>query len=171
MFAKVCIMKNYTIVHLYEDGVAVIKYKKNIFSKLQWGVRNENGETTLFAGEFEDVIILSCSLIARKVNLGKDNFKWELTKWNGQKICPPKYDNCPEWIIKDKLLFAPANNLIALIDNAGHQLCKPRYMRLRPVVYTRERDAGIACEGVRNGLWYKININGVELKTEYHQRY
>ena len=161
-------MKQYAVVHFYENGVRVIKYKKNIFSKTQWGIKNEKGEITLFSGEFENVVVLSTKLIARKVKLGKDKFKWELAKYSGQRICQPKYDKCPKWVVRDRLLFAPVNNQIALIDNVGHQLCKPQYTRL--AITTSDRTCGVVCEGARDGYWYKINIKGVELEAKYYRR-
>ena len=150
-------------------GLAVIKYKKHIFSKVQVGVINEKGEETLFSSDCERVEILSYNLLAVQVRVNKDESKWMLTTRAGQRLSSPKYDKAPKWVVKDKLLSAPIDRLLTLIDDKGNQLCKPRYKFLRSVS-RRERESGVACEGARDGYWYKINVKGVELKARYHER-
>lgn len=149
-------------------GLACIKYKKHIFSKVQVGVINEKGEETLFSSDCERVEILSYNLLAVQVRVNKDESKWMLTTRAGQRLSSPKYDKCPEWIVEGMLLSAPIDGMFTLIDGKGHQLCKAQYVRLRSSAYYRE--TGIACEGARDGYWYKINIKGVELKARYHER-
>jgi hypothetical protein len=149
-------------------GLAVVKFKKNIFSKVQLGVINEKCEETLFPNECEEIIVLGNNLLAVKVRINEGTYKWMLTTKVGKKLCSPKYDKCPEWVVKDRLLFAPVDNQITLIDNAGHQLCKPKYTRL--IINWYDGENGIVCEGARNGYWYKINIKGVELESKYHRR-
>jgi hypothetical protein len=174
----VVIMGKYNIVHPKKEGFAVIQYKKNIFSKMQWGIDDEKNNFILFIGKFEDVIVLNSNLIARKVKITKDMFKWELVKKTGERICQPKYDKCPQliatiWKVQKNtsryFYIAPINGCYAVLDAAGRQLCKPQYTRWREA-YRDERESGIICEVARNGYWYKINTKGVELKTKYHER-
>lgn len=162
----ICPIK-YLKIGIFTCGLATVKYKKNIFSKIQIGIVNEKGEETLFPCECEEIKVLSYNLLAVKVRINENKSKWMLTTRNGKSLCSPKYDEAPEWIVSDKLLSAPVDRLITLIDEKGHQLCKPQYYRLR-TVHKSERESGVACEGARNGYWYKINIKGVELKARYH---
>ena len=153
----------------YVDGIAVVQGKKNIFSRTQWGILDIYGIVTWISGEYENVIALTRNLIAvqEKVKKGQKG-AWGLVDKNNIVICKPKYDKCPEWIIKGEFLMAQVCCQITILDNAGRQLCKPQYTSLRNA-YRDERESGIICEGIRNGYWYKINNKGVELKTGYHE--
>lgn len=154
----------------YVEGLAVVKHKKNIFSKMQCGVVDIYGIVTLFSGEYNNAIVLGRNLIAVQEKVREDQKgRWGLVDKNGTIICKPKYSKCPEWLIKDKLLLAQIDELLTLLDNKGHQLCKAQYTRVRTTC-RRETESGIACEGSREGYWYKINFKGVELKTRYHER-
>lgn len=153
----------------YVDGLAAVKRKKNIFSKMQCGVVDIYGIVTLFSDEYDDAIVLNKNLIAVKEKV-KDGQKalWGLVDKNGTIICKPKYTKCPEWILKDKMLWTQIGNFITVLDSSGHQLCKAQYTRIRPAYYI-EKQSGIVCECARGGYWYKINIKGVEIKTKYHE--
>ena len=163
----ICPIK-YLKIGIFVCGLATVKYKKNIFSKVQIGVVNEKGEETLFPSECEEVKVLSYNLLAVKVRINENKYKWMLTTRTGKALCSPKYDEAPEWVVSDKLLRASVDHLITLIDEKGHQLCKPQYYRIR-LAPKIDRENGVACEGARNGYWYRINIKGVELKARYHE--
>ena len=160
-------MAKYNIVHSKKEGLAVIKYKKNIFSKMQWGVDDEKNDFILYTGKFEDVRVLNINLIARKIKIGKDKFKWELAKRSGERICPPKYDECPEFIIRtwissnveNYFYIAPVDGLYTIINGAGYQLCKPKYESIQRDFYG---DGFL--KGLRTGTWYKLNKKAVELE-------
>lgn len=164
----VSIMAKYNLVSEKHDGLQVITYKKNIFSKIQWGVINNKQEITLFSGNFEDVVILNRNLIARKVKIAKDKFKWELAKKSGERICPPKYDYCPEYIVRtwtsenieNYFYIAPVDGLYTLINGTGQQLCKPMYERIE-----RDYVGNGFLRGLRGKYWHKINKKGIELKS------
>lgn len=165
----ICPIKYLDIGMFGEFGLAIIKYEKNIFSKVQLGVITEKGEETLFPSDCEDIVILSRNLLAVKVRINKTNSKWMLTTRSGQRLSAPKYDEHPKWIIFDNLLSICIDGLFALSDTKGNQLCKAQYTRFRLEAYYREKETGIACEGARDGFWYKINTKGVEIKTKYHE--
>lgn len=167
-------MANYKEVGFKSKGLQVITRKKTSFSKIQWGIIDEKKEITWFTGNFENVEILNRNLIARKVKIAKDKFKWELAKKSGERICPPKYDYCPEYIVRtwtsenieNYFYIAPVDGLYTLIDGAGRQLCKPKYERIERDFYGN----GFV-RGARGEYWYRLNKKGVEIKCKPEPRW
>jgi len=108
-------------IRSYIDGLATVKYKKNIFSKVQWGVVDTHGCVTLFSGDYENMIVLNHNLIAvqEKGQKGQKG-RWGLVDKNGIVICKPQYDECPVCIIGNQFYTVSINGMHMLIDATGH---------------------------------------------------
>ena len=152
----------YMSIDSFVDGLAAVRYKKNIFTKVQNGVINEKGEETLFSHEYILIKVLNRNMIAAKVPTGRDEFGWCLIKKSGERICQPKYDCFPDRIGNTQFWKAAVNGYFTLIDEKGHQLCKPIY---DDIVW---RDGCL--QGLRDRYWYRMNNRGVETgyKTPKH---
>lgn len=150
----ICAIK-YLSIKPFVDGLAAIRFKKNIFSKEQAGVINEKGEETLFSPEYLDIKILNRNMIAAKVQVSKKECQWCLIKKTGERICQPKYDCFPDRIGNTEFWKAAVNGHFTLIDAKGHQLCKP--------IYDDISWAEGYLQGLKKHYWYKMNKQGVEL--------
>lgn len=155
----ICTVK-YLRISPFVDGLAAIRFKKNIFSKIQTGVINENGEETLFSSEYLEIKVLNRNMIAAKVEVAKDKFKWCLIKKTGERICQPKYDACPEKILHTDLWRAPIDTKYAVISANAQQLSKPIY----DDIWWFEG----YLQGLRDRYWYKMNKQAVEIDCRPH---
>ena len=126
----ICSIK-YLQIKPFVDGLASVKRRKNIFSKVQWGVIDVYGFETLFPGEYADIVVLNRDLIAVQEKTKKARKgRWGLLDKYGRVICKPKYDECPGYVIPNEFWKASIDDLFTLIDSSGHQICKAKYDKI-----------------------------------------
>ena len=114
----------YSFISDFTDGLAVIKFKKNIFSKEQWGVMNEKFEVNLFSEEYKNVKVLNRKILAVQLEDGE----WRIIKKSGEKIPGPTYDECPG-PFSDGVAPVKCKKLYAFINEDGQQICKAIFSR------------------------------------------
>ena len=181
----ICPIK-YLQIYKFYSGLAILKYKKKVASKVRWGVINEKAEIVIFPEEYEEIKILSSKLIAFKEKLNKCEEKWELDnngkirkvkvktieyRWgiissSGSTICTAKYDSCPECIRDNEFWIAPINGYFTLINAEGKQLCRAKYDIIEADVM--EPDFFYA---YRNHCQYRMNKKGREIKKNRCKMY
>lgn len=146
----------YSFISDFTDGLAVIKFKKNIFAKELWGVIDEKLKVNLFSEEYKDVQVLNRKILTVQLPDGG----WRLIKKSGEKIPGPTYENCPG-PFHDELAPVLCNGLLAFINEDGHQICKA----IRVRCYDYNDDGTISLYRYGNGyngyVVYRMNKKGV----------
>ena len=147
----ICPIKYITIFPFYA-GLAIVKYKENIFSKVKWGVIDENFYLTLFSEPYEEVFVLTHKLLAVKLN-----GRWGIIHRSGKFICKPKYSFCPHEFCNG-FSTVQIGCYYAFINEDGIQICKAKYFKVRAF---NERGIAEVCDEYG---WKKLNKKGAEIK-------
>jgi hypothetical protein len=146
----------------YVKNVAAVKYRKNIFSKIQCGVTLPHGRVTLFGEEYEEAVVLNSYLVAVKE---KSTGLWGILTKHNDVVCKPKFDECPEKL-RNGFIRVKIKGLYAVLNQSGQQICKAKYMRI--TLYDVKGDR---FEVLRDKRCYKMNQKGVEIKEKRSNQY
>lgn len=148
----------YSDISYFGCGLAVIKFKKNIFEKELWGVIDEKLKVNLFSEEYKDVQVLNRKILAVQLPDGG----WRIIKKSGEKIPGPTYDECPG-AFRDGIAPVKCKGLYAFINEDGHQICKAIY---KEYIFKDDGTISAYTGGFR---WYDVNNRTIvgEPRVEY----
>ena len=93
---KIICKPKYKKIYPFVDGVTVVEYQKNIFSKVLLGIVTKEGNEFLLDVNCVKAVVLNRNVIAVKILIDQEKSEWAIFNSEGNEKYKTHYDACPE---------------------------------------------------------------------------